>query len=73
VTVTIDAKVEQFIGTPRQAFINGQFVDAASGKTFETPNPATGETSRTSSRVMPRTSTAPSARREPPSTVRGAG
>jgi phenylacetaldehyde dehydrogenase len=44
VTVTIDSKVEQFINTPRQAFINGQFVDAASGKTFETPNPATGET-----------------------------
>ena len=43
-TVTIDSRVEQFIGTPRQAFINGQFVDAASGKTFETPNPATGET-----------------------------
>ena len=43
-TITIDSKVEQFIGTPRQAFINGQFVDAVSGKTFETPNPATGET-----------------------------
>ncbi len=43
-TVTIDRNVEQFIGTPRQLFINGQFVDAASGKTFETPNPATGET-----------------------------
>ncbi len=43
-TVTIDSKVEQFIGTPRQLFINGQFVDAASGKTFATPNPATGET-----------------------------
>ncbi|HEY3903792.1 MAG TPA: aldehyde dehydrogenase family protein [Streptosporangiaceae bacterium] len=43
-TITIDSKVEQFLGTPRQAFINGQFVDAASGKTFETPNPATGET-----------------------------
>jgi phenylacetaldehyde dehydrogenase len=25
-------------------FINGQWADAASGKTFETPNPATGET-----------------------------
>jgi phenylacetaldehyde dehydrogenase len=44
VTVTIDRKVEQFISTPRQLFINGQFVDAASGRTFETPNPATGET-----------------------------
>src|SRR5438132_1828857 len=32
--------------TPRryQLFINGQFVDAESGKTFTSPNPATGET-----------------------------
>src|SRR2546429_9290870 len=32
--------------TPRryQLFIDGQFVDAESGKTFSTPNPATGET-----------------------------
>jgi phenylacetaldehyde dehydrogenase len=44
VTVTIDSKVEQFISTPRQLFINGQWVDAASGQTFATPNPATGET-----------------------------
>lgn len=29
---------------PTQAFINGQFVDAASGKTFATENPATGKT-----------------------------
>jgi phenylacetaldehyde dehydrogenase len=29
---------------PRQLFINGQWCDAASGKTFETPDPATGET-----------------------------
>ncbi len=43
-TVTLDRNVEQFIATPRQLFINGQWVDAASGKTFETPNPATGET-----------------------------
>src|SRR3954465_12042338 len=27
-----------------QLFIDGRFVDAESGKTFETPNPATGET-----------------------------
>src|ERR1700728_3736747 len=44
VTVTLDRNVEQFIATPRQLFINGQWVDAASGRTFETPNPATGET-----------------------------
>jgi phenylacetaldehyde dehydrogenase len=43
-TVTLDHDVEAFIGSPRQLFINGQWCDAASGKTFETPNPATGET-----------------------------
>ena len=43
-TVTLDRDVEAFIGSPRQLFINGQWCDAASGMTFETPNPATGET-----------------------------
>jgi len=43
-TVTLDRNVEAFISAPRQLFINGQWVDAASGKTFETPDPATGET-----------------------------
>jgi phenylacetaldehyde dehydrogenase len=43
-TVTLDHNVEAFIGATRQMFINGEWVDAASGKTFETPNPATGET-----------------------------
>ena len=27
-----------------QLFIDGQWVDAESGKTFSTPNPSTGET-----------------------------
>ena len=43
-TVTLERNVEAFIAAPRQLFINGQWADAASGKTFETPNPATGET-----------------------------
>ena len=43
-TVTLDRNVEDFIGAPRQLFINGQWADAASGRTFDTPNPATGET-----------------------------
>jgi phenylacetaldehyde dehydrogenase len=42
--VTVDQTVEQFTASPRQLFINGQWTDAASGKTFETPNPATGDT-----------------------------
>src|SRR6202044_2513057 len=43
-TVTVDRRVEEFTAAPRKLFIDGQWVDAASGKTFETPNPATGET-----------------------------
>jgi phenylacetaldehyde dehydrogenase len=42
-TVTADRSVEEFTSTPRQLFIDGQWTEAASGKTFETPNPATGE------------------------------
>jgi phenylacetaldehyde dehydrogenase len=43
-TVTLDRDVEAFVAAPQQLFINGQWADAASGKTFHTPNPATGET-----------------------------
>jgi phenylacetaldehyde dehydrogenase len=43
-TMTLDRNVEEFLGVPRQLFINGQWADSASGRTFETPNPATGET-----------------------------
>ena len=43
-TVTVDRTVEEFTAAPRKLFINGQWTDAASGKSFETPNPATGET-----------------------------
>jgi len=43
-TVTLDRDVEAFVAAPQQLFINGQWADAASGKTFETLNPATGET-----------------------------
>jgi phenylacetaldehyde dehydrogenase len=43
-TVTLDRNVEEFIAAPRQLFINGQWADAASGKTFASPDPATGET-----------------------------
>ena len=43
-TVTLERSVEEFIGAPRQLFINGQWTEAAAGKTFETPDPATGQT-----------------------------
>lgn len=32
-----------FLAKPQKLLINGEFVDAVSGKTFETTNPATGE------------------------------
>ena len=31
-TVTLDRSVEQFIGVPRQLFIDGRWTDAASGQ-----------------------------------------
>jgi len=43
-TTLLDREVEQFTKTSRQLLIGGQWVDAASGETFRTPNPATGET-----------------------------
>ncbi|WP_062347030.1 aldehyde dehydrogenase family protein [Herbidospora yilanensis] len=43
-TVTLEKSVQDFISTPRQLFIGGQWVDAASGRTFATPDPATGDT-----------------------------
>ena len=43
-TTTVGKRVHDFINTPRQLFIDGALVDARSGKTFETLNPATGET-----------------------------
>jgi phenylacetaldehyde dehydrogenase len=44
VTFTLDKRVDDFVGTTRKLFIDGEWVDAASGETFETPNPASGET-----------------------------
>jgi phenylacetaldehyde dehydrogenase len=42
-TTTLNKLVEDFVGSRRQLFIDGQPVDAKSGKTFDTLNPATGE------------------------------
>ena len=42
-TAPIDSRVEEFVRKPRLMFINNQFVPAASGKTFPSYNPATGE------------------------------
>src|ERR1700678_2379410 len=43
-TITVERGVEEFTTVPRKLFIDGQWTDAASVKTFATPNPATGET-----------------------------
>ena len=39
----IHSRVQEFIAKPRKMFIDGKWVEAASGKTFPTYNPATGE------------------------------
>ncbi|MBZ5655749.1 MAG: aldehyde dehydrogenase family protein [Acidobacteriia bacterium] len=39
----IDSRVADFIDKPRKMLIDGKWVNAASGKTFPTYNPATGE------------------------------
>jgi phenylacetaldehyde dehydrogenase len=41
--VQLNPKVTEFLSRPRKILIDGQWVDAASGKTFATYNPATGE------------------------------
>jgi phenylacetaldehyde dehydrogenase len=40
--VIIDQHVRAFLDVPRKMLINGKWVDSASGKTFQTFNPATG-------------------------------
>jgi len=39
----IQNRVQEFIAAPRKMFIDGKWVEAASGKTFPVYNPATGE------------------------------
>src|SRR5580704_3327117 len=41
--VTPDSKVTQYVAKQQKMLINGKWVDAQSGKTFPTYNPATGE------------------------------
>ncbi len=42
-TAQMHNRVQEFVGRPRKMFIDGKWVAAASGKTFPTYNPATGE------------------------------
>jgi hypothetical protein len=39
----LQKSVTEFLSKPRKMLIDGKWVEAASGKTFETYNPATGE------------------------------
>jgi phenylacetaldehyde dehydrogenase len=41
--VQLDDKVTSFVGKKQKMLINGKWVDSASGKTFPTYNPATGD------------------------------
>ena len=43
ISPTIDRRASEFISRPRTMLIGGQWSDSASGKTFPTYNPATGE------------------------------
>ena len=44
VAARVERSVEQFVAAPlRKMLIDGKWVEAASGKTFETPDPATGK------------------------------
>lgn len=42
-TEGIKEKIEKFLQGKKKLYINGQFVESQSGKTFDTYNPATGE------------------------------
>lgn len=41
--ISIHPKVEQFLKGTKKLYINGEFVESVSGKTFDSYNPATGE------------------------------
>jgi len=42
-TAQLNKNVTAFLNQPKQILIDGEWIDSASGKTFETYNPATGE------------------------------
>jgi phenylacetaldehyde dehydrogenase len=41
--ITLNARVQQFIGQPRKVLIDGRWVAAKSGETFDVFNPASGQ------------------------------
>ena len=42
--VNLHEKVREISSRYKKLYVNGSFIESASGKTFKTPNPATGET-----------------------------
>ncbi|WP_077619189.1 aldehyde dehydrogenase family protein [Bacillus sinesaloumensis] len=51
--ISLREKVESFLKGTKKLYINGEFVESASGKTFESYNPATGEVLATVSEAGP--------------------
>jgi len=56
--IQLDDKVSRYISKPQKMLINGKFIEAASGKTFGTYNPATGEVICQVRKATAKTSTA---------------
>ena len=56
--VGIDPRVSDFLEKPHQILIDGKWMNAASGKTFPTYNPATVKCSLTSPRAIVKMSSA---------------
>lgn len=44
VTIELNERLQKFLQGTKKMYINGEFVESSSGKMFDTPNPATGET-----------------------------
>ena len=63
--VEVNPSALEFVSSERQMLIGGDWVEAASGKTFEIFNPATGEVLANVAEGEPRTSTARSRRPAP--------
>ncbi|WP_026694659.1 aldehyde dehydrogenase family protein [Peribacillus kribbensis] len=42
-TLEVNQRLSRFLQGSKKFYVNGEFVESASGKTFTTPNPATGE------------------------------
>jgi hypothetical protein len=57
VAESVEQQADSFIHSPHKLLIDGDWVEAASGKTFETLNPATEESSLRSPTVRRKTST----------------